>query len=54
VRDSSETELATLNANMDVAILDVDAWEDATNESGVDWEKLCRSHWRTSALDSVE
>jgi hypothetical protein len=54
VRDSGEKELATPNANTDVAILDEDAWEDATNESGVDWEKLCDSHRRTSRLDSAE
>jgi hypothetical protein len=54
VRDSSEIELAALNTNMDAAILDEDAWEEATDESGVDWETLCHSHWRTSALDSGE
>jgi hypothetical protein len=34
VLDSSERELAILNASVDAYVLDEDAWEDATDESG--------------------
>ena len=50
---SSEKELAILNANVDASVLDEDAWEDATDESGVDCEMLCHSQWRSSTFDSV-
>jgi hypothetical protein len=50
----SEKELAILNANVDAGVLDEDAWEDATNESGVDHEMLCHTQWRTSMLDSAD
>lgn len=50
----SEKELAILNANVDVSVLDEDAWEDATNESGADREMLCHSQWRTSMFDSAD
>ena len=36
----SEKELAILNARVDASVLDEDAWEDATDESGVDCEML--------------
>ena len=39
--DFSEKELALLNAAVDASVLDEDAWEDATDESGVDCEMLC-------------
>jgi len=52
--DSSEKELAILNANVDASVLDEDAWEDATDESGVDCEMLCHSQWRSSTFDSVD
>jgi hypothetical protein len=32
VLDSSEAELAILNAKLDAAVLDEDTWEDATDE----------------------
>ena len=54
VLDSSEKELAILNANVDASVLDEDAWEDATNESGVDREMLCHSQCRSSTFDSVD
>ena len=54
VLDLSEKELAILNANVDASVLDEDAWEDATDETGVDREMLCRSQWRSSMLDSVD
>jgi hypothetical protein len=54
VLDSSEEELAILNANLDASVLDEDTWEDATDETGVDREMLCRSQWRSSMLDSVD
>ena len=40
----SEKELAILNARVDASVLDEDAWEDATDESGVDCEMLCHLH----------
>ena len=49
-----ESELAILNANFDSSILDEDAWEDATDESGVDREMLRHSQWRSSMFDSVD
>lgn len=52
VLDFGETDLVTLTANIDAAILGEDAREDATDESGVDLEMLCHSRWRTSAFDS--
>ena len=54
VLDFSEKELAILNANVDASVLDEDAWEDATDETGVDREMLCHSQWRSSTLDSVD
>jgi hypothetical protein len=54
VLDLSEKELAILNANVDASVLDEDAWEDATDETGVDREMLCHSQWRSSTLDSVD
>jgi hypothetical protein len=50
----SEKELAILNANVDASVLDEDAWEDATDESGVDREMLCHSQWCSSRFDSVD
>ena len=52
--DFSEKELAALNASVDASILDEDAWEDATDESGVDRELFCHSQWRSSTFDSVD
>jgi len=54
VLELGEKELAILNANVDVFVLDEDAWEDATDEAGVDREMLCHSQWRSSTLDSVD
>ena len=54
VLDSSEKELAILNASVDGSVLDEDAWEDATDESGVDCEMLCHSQWCSSTFDSVD
>jgi hypothetical protein len=54
VLDSSEKELAILNASVDASVLDEDAWEDATDESGVDCEMLCLSQWRSSTFNSVD
>jgi hypothetical protein len=54
VLDSSEKELAILNASVDAYVLDEDAWEDATDESGVDCEMLCHSQWCSSTFDSVD
>ncbi len=39
--DFGEKELAILNARLDASVLDEDAWEDATDESGLDREVLC-------------
>ena len=54
VLDFSEKELAILNANVDASVLDEDAWEDATDETGVDREMLAHSQWRSSTLDSAD
>ena len=54
VIDFSERELAILNASVDASVLDEDAWEDATDEAGVDREMLCHSQWRSSTLDSAD
>jgi hypothetical protein len=54
VLDSSEEELAILNAKLDASVLDEDTWEDATDETGIDREMLCHSQWRSSTLDSVD
>jgi hypothetical protein len=54
VLDSGEKELAILNAKVDASVLDEDAWEDATDESGVDREMLCHSRWCSSTFDSVD
>ena len=54
VLDSSEKELAILNANVDASVLDEDAWEDATDESGVDCEMLCHLQRRLSTFDSID
>jgi len=51
---SSEEEFAILNANVDASVLDEDAWDDATDDTGVDREMLCHSQWRSSTLDSVD
>jgi hypothetical protein len=50
----SEKEVTIDNANGDASILDEDAWEDATDESGFDCEMLCYSRWRSSTFDSVD
>ena len=52
VLDSSEEELAILNAKLDASVLDEDTWADATDETGVGREMLCHSQWRSSTLDS--
>ena len=52
--DFSEKELAILNARVDASVLDEDAWDEATDESGVDCEMLCHSRWRSSTFDSVD
>ena len=52
--DFGEKGLAMLNANLDGSVLDEDAWEDATDESGVDCEMLCHSQRRSSTFDSVD
>jgi hypothetical protein len=54
VLDFSEKELAILNANVDASVLDEDAWEDATDESGVGPEILCNSQWRSSTFAAVD
>ena len=54
VLDFGETDLVTLTTNIDAAILGEDAWEDATDESGVDCEMLCHSQWCSSTFDSVD
>jgi hypothetical protein len=54
VLDLGEKELAILNANVDASVLDEDAWEDATDESGVGYEMLCHSQWRSSTLASID
>jgi hypothetical protein len=54
VLDSSEEELAILNAKLDASVLDEDTWEDATDETGIDREMLRHSQWRSSMLDSVD
>ena len=54
VLDSSEEELAIVNAKLDAAVLDEDTWGEATDETGVDREMLCRSQRRSSMLDSVD
>jgi hypothetical protein len=54
VLDFGEKELAMLNANVDASVLDEDAWEDATDESGVGPEILCHSQWRSSTFNSVD
>ena len=51
---SSEEEFAILNANVEASVLDEDAWDDATDETGVDREMLCHSQWRSSTLDSID
>ena len=51
----SEKELVALNANAEASfVIDEDAWEDATDESGVDCDILCHSQWRASTFDSVD
>ena len=52
--DFSDKEQATLNARVDASVLDEDAWEDATNESGVDCEMLCHLQRRLSTFDSID
>ncbi len=52
--DFSEKELAILNARVDTSVLDEDAWEDATDESGVDCEMPCYLPRRSSTLDSID
>jgi hypothetical protein len=50
----SEKDLVALNANAEASfVIDEDAWEDATDESGVDCDVLCHSQWRASTFDSV-
>ena len=52
--DFSEKELAILNATVDAPVLDEDAWEDATDELGVDCEMLCHLQRRLSTFDSID
>ena len=52
--DFSDKELAILNARLEASVLDEDAWEDATDESGVDCEVLCPLQWRLSTFDSID
>ena len=52
--DFSEKELAILNARLDASVLDEDAWEDATDESGVDCEMPCYLQRHSSMLDSID
>ena len=52
VLDFGEQELTT--PNVDAPVLDEDAWEEATDGSGVDCEMLCRSRWRSSTFDAVD
>ena len=54
VLDFSEDELGLLNANLDASVLDEDAWEEATNEAGVDREMFCHSQWHSSTFDSLD
>jgi hypothetical protein len=54
VLDFSEKELAILNPSVDASVLDEDAWEHATDESGVDCEMLCHSQRRSSTFDSLD
>ena len=54
VLDSSERQLAILNASVDAYVLDEDTWEDATDESGVDCEMLCHLQRRSSTFDSID
>ncbi len=46
--------LTMLNANLDASILDEDAWEDATDVSGVDREMLSYSQRGFSTFDSAD
>ena len=50
----SEKELAILNARVDASVLDEDAWDEATDESGVDCEMLCHLQRRSSTFDSID
>jgi hypothetical protein len=52
--DSGEEELAILNADVHASVLDEDAWEEATDESGVDYETIRSAQWRSSTFDSVD
>jgi hypothetical protein len=52
--DFGEEESTILNANVQASVLDEDAWEDATDESGVDYEMICSAQWRSSTFDSVD
>jgi len=52
--DFGEEELTILNANVHASVLDEDAWEDATDDSGVDYETICSAQWRSSTFDSVD
>jgi hypothetical protein len=52
--DLGEEELTVLNANVHASVLDEDAWEDATDESGVDYEMICSAQWRSSTFDAVD
>jgi len=52
--DFGEEELTILNANVHASVLDEDAWEDATDDSGVDYEMICSAQWRSSTFDSVD
>ena len=52
--DFSEKELTIVNVRADAWVLDEDAWEDATDESGVDREMLCHFQRRSSTFDSIE
>ena len=49
-----EDEFVVMNARLDAIVLDQDAWEDATDQSGIDREMLGLSPWRPSILDWTE
>jgi len=49
-----DDEFAAMNARLDVAVLDQDAWEDATDQSGIDRTMLALSPRQFSTLDWVD
>lgn len=52
--DFGEEEPTILNVNVHASVLDEDAWEDATHESGADYEMICSAQWHSSTFDSVD